>query len=309
MLLAVVVVIIILLVTLAKMSVFVIFAVVNVLVADTSPKHCNALYKMSPKCSDSCRRCRVLLFFAVAIFFSYKITPPLPLPPPRILQNAIRFPYLRSRFANLLQTVRFQKSNPLNHATGNRHHGWFICSSQSQKGGHLVLWHRMWQVLAQHRGNGQKSHDTFEPNFDHLRRCNNLGRDTELLATPYKFLFNGCDTTNDWTRFTRQHGRTADGRSTAVPFRIRRPCGVYFAICVQAAAVSTVSRFPAKGAIPCTDFYLQIKWVWSIWCGWTEGGTHWEKGALNSLCMFFYTSFVKTESPENLLIWFSRPDL
>ena len=37
---------------LAKMSVFVIFAMVTVLVADTSPKHCNALYKMSPKRPD-----------------------------------------------------------------------------------------------------------------------------------------------------------------------------------------------------------------------------------------------------------------
>ena len=35
----------------------------------SSPKHCNALYKMSPKRPDSCRRCRVLLSFAVAIFF------------------------------------------------------------------------------------------------------------------------------------------------------------------------------------------------------------------------------------------------
>ena len=45
---------------LAKMFVFVIFAMV--IVADTSPKHCNALYKMSPKCPDSCRR-QSLSFF------------------------------------------------------------------------------------------------------------------------------------------------------------------------------------------------------------------------------------------------------
>ena len=43
---------------------------------------------------------------------------------------------------------------------------------------------------------------------------------------------------------------------------------------------------------------------------WLDRGGHSLGEGCSKFSMYvFYTSFVKTESPENLLIWFSRPDL